>query len=29
MDGKEYNLSGEKSEIVGLKSGKYNINYTP
>lgn len=28
LDGKEYNLSGEKFEIVRLKSGKYNINYT-
>ncbi len=28
MNGSEYNLSGEKPEIVGLKSGKYKINYT-
>ncbi len=28
MDGKEFNLSGEKFEIVELKSGKYNVNYT-
>ena len=28
MDGKKFNLSGEKFEIVELKSGKYNVNYT-
>ena len=28
MNGKEYNLKGEKPETVGLKSGKYKINYT-
>ncbi len=28
MNGKEYNLSKEKSETIGLNSGKYTINYT-
>jgi len=28
LDGKEYELSGEKSAVVAVKSGKYKINYT-
>jgi len=28
LDGKEYEVSGEKSYVVAVKSGKYKINYT-
>jgi len=28
LDGKEYELSGEKSSVVAVKSGKYKISYT-
>jgi len=28
MDGKEFSLSGEKTQAVSVKSGKYTINYT-
>jgi len=28
LEGKEYEISGEKSYVVGVKSGKYKISYT-
>ena len=28
LDGKEYEVSGEKSSVVAVKSGKYKINYS-
>ncbi|HZK96497.1 MAG TPA: family 78 glycoside hydrolase catalytic domain [Prolixibacteraceae bacterium] len=28
LDGKEYEMSGEKNSVVAVKSGKYKINYT-
>jgi hypothetical protein len=28
VDGKEYDLTGDKLSVVAFKSGKYKMNYT-